>query len=399
MLRAAAGIAGVILLLRVIDLSRALRALRDTDLPLVVGGTALTAAGIVCTVAGWGVALRGMGHRIGWSRLTHWYLESLFLGHIAPSGAAGDALRVVQAGRVAGWGAGLASLAASRLANTLGMALFGVVGALLLYSTAGAAVLVGAVIFAVAMILCWVLAFRLELLTRSGPSRLARVSRVVTRSLAPMAEALGRLRRARRLQAACLLIGAAGWAVNLLALQAFAAAVGIHTAWTVLAVAAPVSLVAATIPLGIRGIGVREGALVGMLAYLGVDSGRAAALAILLDLQLVPFALLGGALLGRPLARSGRRQALRAGDPGSAPGQPERLRGAMETGQLQDGEARRLDVGAPPGVHDERPHTGPGTHPQGNGGAVDAQRGGVAAARSGRGAAGDQRAVGHADGG
>ena len=50
-------------------------------------------------------------------------------------------------------------------------------------------------------------------------------------------------------------------------------------------------------PLAVRGIGIREGVLVGMLAHLGIDPGHAIALAILLDLQLLPFALLGGALV------------------------------------------------------------------------------------------------------
>jgi uncharacterized iron-regulated membrane protein len=45
-----------------------------------------------------------------------------------------------------------------------------------------------------------------------------------------------------------------------------------------------------------NGLGLREGVLVGLLGHAGVNSAHAGALAVLVDLQMVPFALFGAVL-------------------------------------------------------------------------------------------------------
>lgn len=83
----------------------------------------------------------------------------------------------------------------------------------------------------------------------------------------------------------------AGWAVNLAALEAFARSVGVVVPWTVLAVAVPTALIVTVVPLAVNGFGMREGVLVAVLGHAGATPAAAAALAVLVDLQLVPFAL------------------------------------------------------------------------------------------------------------
>jgi uncharacterized protein (TIRG00374 family) len=310
LLRLAAALGGVAILTRAVDVPRAAQGLREANPLWVLLGIALTAAGVSLTVASWRVALRGMGHRFTWPQLASWHLQGLFAGHVAPSGAAGEAVRVIRVGHVAGYGAGLASLAVSRLANTTGMAIVGVAAAALLYSTYGMPILAGALALLAAMGLCWALAFRLPVAPRAGASPgtgwRRRALHFLHGSVASMAEGWQALRRVPRVSGALLLIGLVGWGINLLALQSFAHAVGVQATWTVLAVAVPTSMVAATVPMAFRGIGVREGVLIGMLAYLGIDTGHAGALAVLLDLQLLPFALAGGALLARRSRQAGR---------------------------------------------------------------------------------------------
>src|SRR5438445_13445199 len=131
---------GVLILVHSVDLARAGSGLRHADSDLVALGLGLTGVGILSTVLGWGVLLRGIGHPISWRLLTSWYLQALFVGHVAPSGAAGDAVRVLRVGRVAGHGRALASLATTRMASALGAALFGLAGAILLHSAFGVAV-------------------------------------------------------------------------------------------------------------------------------------------------------------------------------------------------------------------------------------------------------------------
>ena len=52
---------------------------------------------------------------------------------------------------------------------------------------------------------------------------------------------------------ACIAAGAASWGLNLLALSFFAHAIGANVAWTVFAVAVPVSLVTTLVPFSING--------------------------------------------------------------------------------------------------------------------------------------------------
>ena len=73
----------------------------------------------------------------------------------------------------------------------------------------------------------------------------------------------------------------------------FSRAVGADVSWTLFAVAIPITLLATLTPFSLNGVGLREGVLVGLLAHAGVSSGHAGALSILIDLQMVPFALLG----------------------------------------------------------------------------------------------------------
>ena len=94
----------------------------------------------------------------------------------------------------------------------------------------------------------------------------------------------------------CLVAGAAGWGVNLVALDLAARAVGVELSWTVFAVAVPLTLLAALAPFSVNGLGVREGVLVGMLTHAGVTSGHAGAVSLLVDVQMVPFAVMGLAL-------------------------------------------------------------------------------------------------------
>jgi uncharacterized protein (TIRG00374 family) len=287
----------VLILIHSVDLQRAGSGLRQADADLLVLGVGLTGVTVLSAVLGWGVLLRGVGHPIAYRLLAAWYLQALFVGHVAPSGAAGDAIRVLRVGRVAGHGHALASLATTRMASALGMAIFGMAGAVILHSAFDAPVLVAAAGYLACMLLAFALALQLHTVTRFLRARTSRICQQVAEWCAPATESFDLLRRNPSVLGQCLAIHVAGWAVNLVALQIFAAAVGINAGWSVLALTVPFSLLAATAPVTVRGIGLREGVLVGMLAHLGVDPAHAVALAIVLDLQLVPFALLGGALI------------------------------------------------------------------------------------------------------
>ena len=96
--------------------------------------------------------------------------------------------------------------------------------------------------------------------------------------------------------AQCLLVGAVGWGVSLFALSLAAKAIGVDLSWAVLAVCIPLTLLVALAPISINGLGVREGVLVWLLAHAGISTTHAGAISLLIDLQMIPFAVVGAVL-------------------------------------------------------------------------------------------------------
>ncbi len=306
-------VAGVAILLHSIDVQKAARGLADANVGWASLGLALTALALMSSVLEWGVLLRGTGHRLAWSSLSSWYLQGLFVGQVLPAGVGGDALRAVEVGKVTGHGHALASLAGSRMAGTLGMAAWGVAGAVLLRAWLGPAGVAGACVFAVAMVVAWVLALGADRVVRRMRGHDSRYRKRIANGLHPFTGAFRAYRRVPRVLVQSMLIGAAGWGINLCALAIFAKALGIHADWSLFAVAIPVTLLATLAPFSMNGLGLREGVLVGLLAHAGVNSAHAGALAVLIDLQMVPFALFGAVLWMR------RRKAVKL-DSGPAAG-------------------------------------------------------------------------------
>ena len=257
----------------------------------------LTGLSVVASVIEWGALLRGTGHGLGWRFLGGWYCRGLFVNQVLPAGVGGDAVRAVRVGRVTGHGPVLASLVGSRMAGTLGMAIWGLGGAVLLHTLVRVPGLVGFAIFAGAMCVAWAFALRAEsireLMRRRG-QRL-RLNRV-THWIQPLTAALDRYRSVPWAVAQCILAGTLGWGLNLFAMQAFATALGATVPWTVFALVLPIALLATFIPISANGIGVREGLLVFLLVQFHVALPTAAALALFVDFQLFPFAVVGGLL-------------------------------------------------------------------------------------------------------
>jgi uncharacterized protein (TIRG00374 family) len=312
LVRLAGTVAGVAILLHSIDVQKAAHGLAEANVGWASLGVVLTGLALMSSVLEWGVLLRGTGHRLSWTSLSSWYLQGLFVGQVLPAGVGGDALRAVEVGRVTGHGHALASLAGSRMAGTLGMAAWGVAGAVLLRAWLGPAGVAGACVFAVAMVAAWVLALGADRVVRRLRGHTCPVRTRIFNMLHPFTGAFRAYRRAPGVLVQSLIVGAAGWGVNLCALAFFAKALGIHADWSTFAVAIPVTLLATLAPFSMNGLGLREGVLVGLLAHSGVNSAHAGALAVLIDLQMVPFALFGAVLWTR------RRRAHRALDAAAA---------------------------------------------------------------------------------
>jgi uncharacterized membrane protein YbhN (UPF0104 family) len=287
LLRVAGSALGVLLLLRTADLRGALHDARVASPGWLAAGLALTVLSFAAGVVQWGVLLRCKPALVSWRSVTSWQAQSVFAGHVLPTGAAGDAVRAVHACRAAGNDTGIGSIVGSRLASSLGMALWGLAGAVVLRGVFGPPVLAAAAAYAASVGVAWIL-----VLTTARPSARSRRGRGA-RIIASLRDGCHAIRHRTGPIIVCVVVALAGWGVQLLALGAFARALGAGVPPTLFAVALPVSLVATWSPASVNGVGLREGLMAGVLVHAGVSPDHAGAVSLVIDLQMLPIALAG----------------------------------------------------------------------------------------------------------
>ncbi len=261
---------------------------------------ALAGLSVLASIVEWGALLRGAGKRVGWHYLGSWYMKGLFINQIFPAGVGSDAVRGAQVGRVVGHGPVIASLVGSRMAGTLGMAVWGLGGAVAISTVFHTQDVVGFAIFSGLMLCAWGLALGAEHLFARirGRERVGRSwrSHRLTDHFATFLRSLGKYRGAPAALTLSILAGGIGWGLNLLSMEAFSRALGYNISWGVFALALPVALLVTFIPISANGIGIREGVLVFLLVQFHVPLAVAAAMALFVDFQLLPFAAFGGVL-------------------------------------------------------------------------------------------------------
>ena len=296
---------GAAILIHSVDIPKAISSFGHADARWGLAAVGLTCLAVAASVLEWGVLVRTLRPAIAtpqhglftWSRLGSQYLQSLFFTQVLPAGVGGDAVRTVEMGKHVGHCRVLATLAGSRMAGMLGMTIWGLMAAVLLRAWLGNGILAGIAVMAGVLVLIWTGALSAD---RIAPHRLVNhLSGALGRTLHSFTEAFAAYRSHPHAVAQCIVFGAVGWGVNLFALDLAARAVGVEMSWMVLAVCIPLGLLAALVPFSVNGLGVREGVLVAFLVHMGLSSTHAASVALLVDLQMVPFALLGGVLLLR----------------------------------------------------------------------------------------------------
>jgi uncharacterized protein (TIRG00374 family) len=284
---------GVVLFLHAVDLGAAGGLLSHVSPWWTLLAIGLAALSVIASVLEWGVLLRGTGHGLDWPFLGSWYLKGLFVSQVLPAGVGGDAMRALRIGRITGHGPMVASLIGGRMAGTLGMSLWALAAAVLLRDILHVPVFAGFVAFAAFMLVAWVLALLAEHVRSRIPEH-RRVCHAVGRFLGPFTRTFASYRNRPRILAQSIAAGAIGWGLNLFSMEAFAIALGRNVPWSVFAVALPISLLATFVPISANGLGVREGVIFALLVNAHVSHGMATALTLFVDLQMIPFAVLGG---------------------------------------------------------------------------------------------------------
>lgn len=281
-----------------VNLASALSAFAHLRWQWALLSLALAGLSVLASILEWGALLRGAGKVLGWRYLGGWYMKGLFINQVLPAGVGSDAVRAVQVGKVAGHGPVIASLVGSRMAGTLAIGLWGLVGAVITVNVFHVPGLIGFACLTGVMMIFWMLALGAERVF----ARLLRMEpdehgwRFHLLRVGPFLRSLGDIKGNPGALTCSIAAGGLGWGLNLLSMEAFSRALGYTISWEVFALALPIALLVTFIPISANGIGIREGVLVVLLVQFHVPLGIAAAMSIFVDFQLLPFAALGALL-------------------------------------------------------------------------------------------------------
>lgn len=286
-----------------IDLDEVIPELTARTAMWLLVAVCLTLAAVVLSAVRWQRVLEILGLRAGLRRLLSYNLAGQFVSNVLPSTIGGDVLRVSRLSKDTGeTPKTFASVVLERLTGWIVLPLISVAGFIVnppLQHLGRATQVAVGLAFVTLLALCIVLAAvadhrvggRFE--AREGWRRFGGAVHL----------GLSRLRREPLAAANVLLVGLAYQLALVLAAVAAAQALGVRPAGlTALLAFFPAVAIAQVLPIGISGLGVREGAFVLFLGPLGVAPQDAIALGLLLYLL-----NLGVSLLGAPAFALGGR--------------------------------------------------------------------------------------------
>jgi uncharacterized protein (TIRG00374 family) len=286
-----------------IDLDEVLPELTARTAMWLAVAVGLTLGAVVLSAVRWQRVLEVLGLHAGLRRLLSYNLAGQFVSNVLPSTIGGDVLRVSRLSKDTGeTPKTFASVVLERLTGWIVLPLISVAGFVVnppLQHLGRATQVAVGLAFITLLALCIVLAAvadhriggRFD--SREGWRRFA----------AAVHLGLSRLRREPVAAANVILVGFAYQLALVLAAVAAAQALGVRPAGlTALLAFFPAVAIAQVLPIGISGLGVREGAFVLFLGPLGVEAQEAIALGLLLYLL-----NLGVSLLGAPAFALGGR--------------------------------------------------------------------------------------------
>lgn len=276
----------------------------EPDTPYwLAGALALTFLGIVLSALRWKQVLAALGLRARMRRLVPLYFAGQFVSNVLPTTIGGDALRVSRLARENGRTPDtFASVVLERLTGWLVLPLITLFGLLV---NPGLRELGTATLLAVATAGFTLTALVAVLFVADHPSLGGRfrARQGWRRFVGAVHLGVDRLRRQPRAAAGVIAVGLLYQFVLCLAALMAAQAVGLASVGlTPLLAFFPAVLIAQVLPIGIAGLGIREGAFVIFLTPLGFPPEQAVALGLLLYLL-----SLGVSLVGAPAFAVGAR--------------------------------------------------------------------------------------------
>lgn len=267
----------------------------EADTPFWLAGAAiLTLLGIVLSALRWQQVLKTLGLRARLRRLVPLYFAGQFVSNVLPTTIGGDVLRVSRLSRENGaTPATFASVVLERLTGWLVLPLITLFGLIINPDLRG---LGTATTLAVAIAAGTLASLAAVLFVADHPALGGRFRAKADwrRFVGAVHLGVDRLRQEPKAAVGVISIGLLYQFVLCVAALMAAEAVGLASVGlTPLLAFFPAVLIAQVLPIGISGLGIREGAFVFFLAPLGVPAEQAVALGLLLYLLNVGVSLLG----------------------------------------------------------------------------------------------------------
>jgi len=269
----------------------------------LVAGLAVYTGAVLLSTVRWSQVLQALDLRADFSPLLSHTLAGMFVSNVLPSTVGGDVLRVARLSAANGQRhPSVASVMVERLTGFLVLPFISLVA---LVGNPSLLRLGQASRLALTLSIGTLAVLGVVLVLVANPRLAARsAGRPWLGFLEAVAMGLARLRRDPG-AALGVVVSALAYQLTMVAGAWMAGhAMGIHVGWSAMMAFIPVMAVAQVLPLSVNGLGLREGALVILLAPLGVAAGDAVAFGLLLyGMNLVV------SLLGAPAFAVGTRPA------------------------------------------------------------------------------------------
>ncbi len=302
LLRIALSAVMLLFLFNSIDSKQGLKALTTISYPWLLASAGITILAVVISVQKWRVILITQGIRVSWKELWNAYWVGLFFNNFLPSSIGGDAMRIHRISKQSGDLPGVtASVVIERLLATAGIAL---VGGLAGFFATGPRLEVQ-LVFGSLLALCLGLISLLVLPTTPRflePNHPQSVEGGVKlfwqKGLAILGDIYrkGKLLKENPRAILRVILWSVLFQITVVAVN-YSIFQGLHlTSLSLLDLLylIPATSIAAMLPLGINGYGLREGAYIGLLLPYGVAPEKALAASLLFALVISLLSLWGG---------------------------------------------------------------------------------------------------------
>lgn len=244
---------------------------------------------IIVSTIKWSLVLKAQHQPVALDFLWRTYWEGLFLNNFLPSSIGGDALRVIRVGqRLQDLAGGTASVVVERVLAMAGIALTGLLGALVLHHIAPAVLVLFSSLLLITVLMCGLIMSGLK---PSGQGR-------IRNFLQKMATHGQKIRHHWVTLIGVLILSVVFQLLVVAVNYCLFRALHVSTiSWWEACYLIPVTSAVAMIPVSINGFGVREGAYVGLLQGYQVSITMAFSCSLLFAFLVSLCSLYGGILL------------------------------------------------------------------------------------------------------